>query len=139
MVKDIVQKWRDVRRKTIDYSAGAPKINLCCDACLTGGSGVISQGDDYLTASVITFWSGKFNSAQQNYPVHELELLAIVESLKRFGHLLQGVNFHVFTDHKRLEWITQKKLSPHQVRWLEVISDFDFEIIRAGHRTHIRL
>jgi hypothetical protein len=131
-VKEIVHKWRNTRRRSIDYSPNAPPCNLCCDASLTGGSGVLSQGNDYLSADVIAFWSGKFNSAQQNYPVHELELLAIVESLKRFAHLLQGLKFRVYTDHKGLEWITtQKKLSPRQARWLEVLADFEFEIIHV--------
>lgn len=129
-VKSIVNRWRNTRRVSIDYSPGAPICNLCCDASFTGGSGVLSQGEDYKTAKVIAFWSGKFNPAQQNYPVHEQELLAIVESLKRFAHLLQGLKFRIYTDHKGLEWITtQKKLSPRQARWLEVLSEFDFEII----------
>lgn len=132
-VKSIVNEWRDTRRKSVDYSPSAAPLNLVCDGCLTGGSGVFSQGENYLTSDVIAFWSGKFNSAQQNYPVHELELLAIVESLKRFRHLLLGVHFRIYTDHKSLEWITtQKKLSPRQARWLEVLSDFDFEIIHIS-------
>lgn len=65
-VKDTVDKWRDLRRIAINYSKGAPTINLVCDACMTGGSGVISQGDDFLKAKVIAFWNGKFNPAQQN-------------------------------------------------------------------------
>lgn len=65
------------------------------DACLTGASGVLSQGNDVSTASVVEFWSGKFNVAQQNYPVHEQELLAIVESLKRFRSQLLGVKFRI--------------------------------------------
>jgi hypothetical protein len=130
LVKQTVHDWRELRRKSIDYTTGAPKINLAADSCLSGGGATLLQGDDLATAEVIAFWSGKFNSAQQNYPVHEQELLAIVESLKRFRHLLQGVPFRVYTDHKGLEWITtQKKLSPRQARWLEVLSDFDFEII----------
>jgi RNase H-like domain found in reverse transcriptase len=52
------------------------------DASLTGAGGVVSQNTDLTTAQVISFWSGKFNSAQQNYPVHEQELLAVIESLK---------------------------------------------------------
>jgi hypothetical protein len=77
----VVHKWRNTRRRSIDYSPNAPPCNLCCDVLLTGGSGVLSQGSDYLSADVIAFWSGKFNSAQQNYPVHELELLAIVHDM----------------------------------------------------------
>lgn len=132
LVKKSVHDWRNVCRQAIDYSLVGAPINLVTDACLTGGSGVVSQGDNYLDANIIVFWSGKFNSAQQNYPVHEQELLAIVESLKRFRHLLQGMKFRVYTDHKGLEWIaTQKKLSPRQARWLEEISDFDFEIVHV--------
>ena len=45
---------------------------------------------------------------------------------------LSHVPFRVYTDHKGLEWITtQKKLSPRQARWLEVLADFDFEIIHV--------
>ncbi|KDQ09804.1 hypothetical protein BOTBODRAFT_641298, partial [Botryobasidium botryosum FD-172 SS1] len=54
-------------------------IWLVTDACLTGASGYICQGADFKSANVIAFWSGKFNPAQQNYPVHEQELLAIIE------------------------------------------------------------
>ena len=68
-------------------------INLVTDTSLTGASRYISQGDDLMKAKVVTFWSGKFNSAQQNYPVHEQELLAIGESLKHFRLLLYSTGF----------------------------------------------
>ncbi|KIM76140.1 hypothetical protein PILCRDRAFT_798107 [Piloderma croceum F 1598] len=45
-IKEIVHKWRNTRRKSIDYSPDAPPCNLCCDASLTGGSGVLSQDPD---------------------------------------------------------------------------------------------
>lgn len=60
----------------------AKSLNLVMDAYLTGASGVLTQGNDLNIAKVVSFWSGKFNATQQNYPVHEQELLAIVESLK---------------------------------------------------------
>jgi hypothetical protein len=132
LVKACVEAHRNVRRCAIDFTSainGSIPVNLTTDTSLTGASGVLSQGNDLKTAAVIVFWSGKFNSAQQNYPVHEQELLAIVESLKRFRHLLIGFRFHIFTDHKGLEWITtQTRLSPRQARWLEALSEFDFEI-----------
>ncbi len=116
-VKVIVHEWRDNCRITLDYPEGAPLNNLVTDASLTGASGYISQGDDIQTAKVVTFWSGKFNSAQQNYPVHERELLATIESLKCFRPLLYGAKFRICTDHKALEVImTQKNLSPRQHR-----------------------
>lgn len=128
-VKEIVHKFRNNRRVALEYSEDAPSINLVTDASLTGASGYISQGEDLATAKVVTFWSGKFNSAQQNYPVHEQELLAIVESLKRFRPLLYGTSFRVCTDHKALEFLMgQKNLSPRQSRWLDVLNEFRFTV-----------
>ncbi|EJD42916.1 DNA/RNA polymerase, partial [Auricularia subglabra TFB-10046 SS5] len=108
-VKQIVSAHRDQHRVAINYEKNAPWINLVTDACLTGGSGYLSQGDDLETAKVCAFWSGKFNPAQQNYPVHELELLAIVESLKRFRGMLHGARFRICTDHKALQYFMSQK------------------------------
>jgi hypothetical protein len=127
-----VEAHQNVSQWAIDLPSAINRsqpVNLTTDASLTGTSGILSQGTDLKTMVVIAFWSGKFNSAQQNYPVHEQELLVIVESLKRFQHLLIGFQFHIFTDHKGLEWIsTQSKLSPRQAQWLEVLSEFNFDI-----------
>jgi hypothetical protein len=98
----------------------------------------VSQGDDLKTAKVVAFWSGKFNSAQQNYPVHEQELLAIVESLKRFRGLLHGAKFRISTDHKVLEHLMQQKnLSPRQHRWLDILNEFNFSIHYIPGETNI--
>ncbi|KAF7375484.1 DNA/RNA polymerase [Mycena sanguinolenta] len=128
-IKASVAKWRDHHRKNLDYSPNADPIFLATDGSLTGCSGVVLQGKSIDSAHVIAFWSGKFNSAQQNYPVHDIELLAIVESLKKFRHLLLGAKFKILTDHKALQhFLTQKKLSARQSRWLETLGEFDFEI-----------
>ncbi|KAF7371586.1 Transcription factor [Mycena venus] len=137
-VKGTVSKWRDHHRVTIDYSPGAPPVFLVTDACLTGGSGVVCQGKDLASANIVAFWSGKFNPAQQNYPVHDLEMLAIIESLKRFRNLLLGINFRIMADHKALQhFMTQKNLSPRQTRWLEALSEFDFKIEYIPGTTNI--
>ena len=128
-VKRIVDEHRDRRRKALDYSKGADPIYVTTDGCLTGGGGYVSQGKDPETASVVAFWSGKWNAAQQNYPVHEQELLALIETLKRFRGVLHGTKFVVRTDHKGLEYfMKQRNLSPRQHRWLDVLSEFQFEI-----------
>ena len=126
------------RSENLDYSLGAPGIFLVSDACMTGGSGVICQGKDLKTVHVIAFWSGKFNAAQQNYPVHDIEMLAIIESLKRFRTLLLGAKFKILTDHRALQYfMTQKKLSARQSRWLETLSEFDFTIEYIPGSTNI--
>jgi hypothetical protein len=128
-VKLIVGDHRDRRRKALDYSEGAPPIWVTTDGCLSGGGGYVSQGAEPETADVVGFWSGKWNPAQQNYPVHEQELLALVETLKRFRGMLHGTRFTVRTDHKGLIHLkTQKDLSHRQHRWLDIINEFDFDI-----------
>ncbi|EUC63109.1 DNA/RNA polymerase, putative, partial [Rhizoctonia solani AG-3 Rhs1AP] len=127
--KDIVSKWRAHHRVALDYSTGAHPIYLVTDASYTGASGFVCQGESLENAKVAAFWSGKFKPAQQNYPVHEQELLAVVESLKKFKNLLHGVKFIIKTDHKGLTFLmSQKGASPRQARWFDTLSQFDFEI-----------
>jgi hypothetical protein len=128
-VKEIVSTHRDNHRKALDYSKNAEPIYVTTDGCLTGGGGYVSQGKDPKTASVVSFWSGKWNSAQQNYPVHEQELLSLVETLKRFRGILHGTRFTVRTDHRALiHFMRQRNLSSRQHRWIDILSEFDFEI-----------
>ncbi|KAJ8481441.1 hypothetical protein ONZ45_g15313 [Pleurotus djamor] len=126
-IKKLVHQHRNVRRKPLDYSEDAPPIWVVTDGCATGIAGVVSQGKDWKTADVAAFFSAKLNPAQQNYPVHEIEMLAGVETMLRHRDILQGANFKWLTDHKGLiHLLNQKNLSGRQARWLEKISEFDF-------------
>ena len=59
--------------------------------------------------------SKKFTSAQQNYAVHELETLAILEALIKWEDKLIGCKILIITDHKALEFFkTQARLSNRQ-------------------------
>lgn len=82
------------------------------DACGNGIGGAIAQGKDWKTAKVAAFYSAKMSSAQRNYPVHEQELLAGVETMLRHRDIL----------------LEQKDLSGRQARWLEKLAEFDFEV-----------
>ena len=58
------------------------------------------------------FISRKFTSAQQNYAVHELEMLAILEALLKWEDKLMEYKIHIIMDHKALEFFkTQATLS----------------------------
>lgn len=128
--KQIVVKHRDTHRVALDYTTNAAPVHLITDASLTGASGVLTQGKEWKESSVIAFWSGKFDSAQQNYPVHDREALAIMLSLKKFEPMLQGIHFEILTDHRALEHLTtQKNLNQRQMRWLDFMSRFDFKIV----------
>ena len=138
-MKENIQRYRDLHRVGIDYHTNLEErpVNLIVDASQTGGGGVITQGTMH-QFDIIVFWSGKFNKAQQNYPVHERELLAIVESLKRYRHLLMGITFNIYTDHKPIEYLmTQKQMSARQQRWVDVLSDFSFNIRYIPGETNV--
>ncbi|GJY40671.1 putative reverse transcriptase domain-containing protein [Tanacetum coccineum] len=64
---------------------------------------------------------------KKNYTTHDLELGAVVFALWR--RHLSGTKCIVFTDHKSLQHIFDKKdLNMRQHRWLELLSDYDCEI-----------
>ncbi len=50
----------------------------------------------------IAFFSRKLSEMQQKYSVTEIELLAIVETLKEFKGMLWEQDIKVYTDHKNL-------------------------------------
>ena len=79
---------------------------------------------------VIAYASRQLKPHEQNYPVHDLELAAVIMALKLWRHYLFGEKCKVFTDHKSLKYIfTQKELNMRQRRWLELIKDYDLEIL----------
>ncbi|GJZ62541.1 putative reverse transcriptase domain-containing protein [Tanacetum coccineum] len=66
---------------------------------------------------------------EKNYTTHDLELGAVVFTLKIWRHYLYGTKCTVFTNHKSLQHILdQKELNIRQRRWLEFLSDYDCQI-----------
>ncbi|KAL0534153.1 hypothetical protein IC582_028437 [Cucumis melo] len=66
----------------------------------------------------------------KNYPTHDLELAAVVFALKIWRHYLYGEKIQIYTDHKSLKYFfTQKELNMRQRRWLELVKDYDCEIL----------
>jgi len=51
---------------------------------------------------VITYGSRELKRHKQNYPTHNLELIAVVFTLKVWRHYLYGEKFEIFTNHKSL-------------------------------------
>ncbi|KAG9227856.1 hypothetical protein CCMSSC00406_0008678 [Pleurotus cornucopiae] len=126
-VKRLVELARNHHRKPLRYGKNEPPIWMVTDGCVTGIAGVVSQGTDWKSADIAAFYSAKLNPAQQNYAVHEIEMLAGVETMLRHRDILQGVKFQWLTDHKGLiHLLSQKNLTGRQARWLEKVSEFDF-------------
>ncbi|CAA0840348.1 Uncharacterized mitochondrial protein AtMg00860, partial [Striga hermonthica] len=78
---------------------------------------------------VVAYASRQLKPHEQNYPMHDLELAAVLHALKIWRHYLYGGRCEIFTDHKSLQYIfTQKELNMRQRRWLELVKDYDCSI-----------
>jgi hypothetical protein len=56
----------------------------------------------------------------------DLELAAIIHTLKIWRHHIYGEAFDMYTSHKSRKYIfTQEELNLKQRRWLELIKDYD--------------
>ena len=79
---------------------------------------------------VITYASRQLKEHEKNYPTHDLELAAVVFALKIWRHYLYGAHCQIYTDHKSSKYLfTQKELNMRQRRWLELVKDYDCEIL----------
>nr|GEV96749.1 reverse transcriptase domain-containing protein [Tanacetum cinerariifolium] len=78
---------------------------------------------------VISYASRQLKIHEKNYTTHDVELGAVVFTLKIWRHYLYGTKCTVFTDHKSLQHILdQKELNMRQRRWLELLSDYGCDI-----------
>ena len=78
---------------------------------------------------VIAYASRQLRPHEENYPTHDLELGAVVFALKIWRHYLLDAQFEVFSDHKSLKYLMdQKELNNRQRRWMELLSDYKFNI-----------
>ena len=59
----------------------------------------------------VAFHSRKMNKHEINYEIHDKELFAITAAFKEWRRYLEGARhkISVYTDHRGLEWFTQKK------------------------------
>ena len=68
----------------------------------------------------VIYWLQKLSSMKNNYKMHNLKLLAIVETFKQWCHYLKNNKYSVeiLTDHNNLhEFINIKTLNKKQAQW----------------------
>ena len=97
---------------------------MYCDASNDGLGCVLMQ-----SGRVVAYGSKQLKNHKQNYPTHDLELVAIVFALNIWRHYLYGEHFEVFSDHKSWKYIfAQRDLNMRQRRWMEYLGDYDFTL-----------
>jgi hypothetical protein len=97
---------------------------VCKNTCKEGLGGVLMKN-----GHVIRYESRKLKEHEKNYATHDLELVAIVHALRMWRHYLMGKKFKLRIDHTGLKYLfEQLTLNARQTRWLEFLSEYDFDI-----------
>ena len=108
-------------------------FKLVCSANKFAVGAILGQYDGN-KFNVIHYASRTLNDAQQNYPMPELELFAIVFACDKFRSYLSDVKVKVYTDHQALrELILAKDVKPRLIRWLLLLQEFELQIVERGH------
>ena len=127
---EVHQKAFDAVKTTItkDVVLAYPDYNqvfeVFTDASSTQLGSVITQNNRPLA-----FFSRKLSDTQQKYSVTEIELLAIVETLKEFKGMLWGQQLVVYTDHQNLMRDALGLTSDRVYRWRLLLEEYGPEII----------
>ena len=142
-------RWEDSQQEAFDRLKLAlttapvlvhfdPNAETMIETDASGGvaAGVLSQlGLDGFWHPV-AFFSKTLTPAEMRYDIHDKELLAVILGLKKWKPDLLSTRqpFLIITDHKALEYFTEKKiLNDRQIGWTEFLADFSYKITyRAG-------
>ena len=74
---------------------------------------------------------------QRKYCTTRKELLAVIVFTRQFRHYLLGRSFTIRTDHHSLVWLMRfRNLEGQLARWLEELSQYDFQLIHRPGRLH---
>jgi hypothetical protein len=117
---------RDEGQYILDVDAS----QFCASACLSQ----VQDGQ----AHVLEYASRTFNAHERNYCVTRKEKTALVFGLKQFRQYLLGHHFIARTDHGALTFFNKTpELSGQLARYIEFISQFDFELLYRAGKSHL--
>ena len=107
---------------------------LITDASADGLGAILSQKNKDDKEVVIAYASKSTNSNERNYPITDLECLAIIWAIRHFHKFLINHKFKVITDHAALKSLMKdKEPKGRRARWTMELQQYNFEILhRSG-------
>ncbi|GBM59916.1 Transposon Tf2-8 polyprotein [Araneus ventricosus] len=117
------------------FQQGKPN-ELHMDASSHGFGAVLLQRSDDGELHPIHYMSKKTSTQQEKLSSYELEVLAIVEALKKFRSYLLGTNIKIVTDCDAFQKTMQKRdLTLKRVRWALLLEEFEYQVThRSGQQ-----
>jgi hypothetical protein len=118
----------------LEYPDFEKEFMLITDASGTGLGVILAQKNKDNKEVVIVYASRSLVGAEKNYPITELECLAVFWGIQYFYKFLVGRKFIVITDHAALKSLTNGKVPKgRKVRWMMELQQYDFKIVhRSG-------
>jgi len=89
---------------------------LYTDASKKGLEVILAQKGQDKRIHPVTFILYKNNRHERNYPITDLERLAIFWTIKKLKRYLRGTSFTIVTDHSALKYIFTKEEIPERRR-----------------------
>jgi dUTPase len=110
---------------------------LHTDASINGLGAVLYQNFNGIDR-VIAYASRGLSVAEQRYPAHKLEFLALKWAItSKFHDYLYGNKFVVFTDNNPMTYVLEKaKLDATGHRWIAALGVYDFTIKYRTGKSH---
>ncbi|GBM25478.1 Retrovirus-related Pol polyprotein from transposon 17.6 [Araneus ventricosus] len=113
------------------FKQGA-KLELHTDASKFGYGAILFQQSDDNKFHPIHYMSKKTSSQEEKYSSYELEVLAIIEALKKFRYYLTGSKFRIITYCSAFQKTMSKtQLTSKIARWALFLEDFNYEIVHC--------
>lgn len=129
-------KFALTRRPVLALYNPSLEHEVHCDASSFGLAGILIQVNEKHEAQPVMYFSRATTDPESRYHSYELEVLAVVESLKKFRYYLLNKHFTVYTDCQSLALTRAKKeLNPRIARWWLTIQEFSFDLkFRSGRQ-----
>ncbi|GBN05980.1 hypothetical protein AVEN_248245-1 [Araneus ventricosus] len=139
---DILVALSDEQLHLSDLEKGFERLNerglvLNTNKCILGvnisdvGIGALLQLQIGSDIKPLAFFSQRLTPTKTMYSTYDRELLAVYSAIKRFAYTREGREFTVYRDLKPLSFALHQKhdkISPHQQRHLDFISQFTRDI-----------
>ncbi len=89
------------------------------DASLTAiGAALVQEDPVNKLHMVIGYWGQALSTAEQKWPINQLELLAAARGMLAFNFYLEHNHFTLITDHSALKTVLPKSIKPKNLERL---------------------
>lgn len=102
---------------------------LITDASMEGLGVILAQKNEEDKECVIAYASRSTNKAERNYPITDLECLAIVYGVEYFHKFLINKKFRIITDHAALKHLINDRIPKgRRARWIMKLQQYEFNV-----------